>query len=98
MSLDKPPAAAGQDMAPDAAPQPEHRPPCCEALARVLAPCSQHPDPFDCSDAVIVSLSDGRIGMPIRDGGRSCFLIAFCPFCGELFNEVSGPPPSGAAR
>lgn len=56
----------------------------CEHIAyHVTHACSQHDDPWACPDHVLVY--DDRFdeyGIPIRDGGRSQIVIAFCPWCG----------------
>ena len=94
MTVDKLPAGAAQDTTAPPLPQPEQRQ-CCATLAAALAPCADHPDPFECSDAVIVETSTGKFGMPIRDGGRSCFVVRFCPFCGaSLEARAEGAPVS----
>lgn len=43
--------------------------------------CADHPNPWDCPDALIGSFEDGRIGLMIHDGGTSLVLIAYCPWC-----------------
>lgn len=57
--------------------------PCCNSMGRQLAhACEQHPDPYDCPDALIGR--DGRgHGIYVHDGGRSWVEIAFCPWCGS---------------
>jgi hypothetical protein len=57
--------------------------PCVHIAYRVTETCSQHPDPFDCPDAVIVGpRAFGRYGIPMRDGGSSIIVISHCPWCG----------------
>ena len=97
MTLDKLPAGAAQDTTAPPLPQPEQRR-CCATLAAALAPCADHPDPFECSDAVIVETSTGKFGMPIRDGGRSCFVVRFCPFCGASLEAGHGAPAPRRTR
>ncbi|OYX43629.1 MAG: hypothetical protein B7Z02_08825 [Rhodobacterales bacterium 32-67-9] len=43
--------------------------------------CAQHPDRFDCPDALIVKTETGY-GLIVHDGGRSYISIGFCPWCG----------------
>ncbi len=45
--------------------------------------CEQHPDRWDCPDALIGTFSDGRTGLIVHDGGSSMILIAHCPWCGK---------------
>jgi hypothetical protein len=57
--------------------------PCCDAMAFQLNHvCEQHPDRFDCPDALVGTFADGRVGLIVHDGGSSMVLIAFCPWCG----------------
>lgn len=57
---------------------------CCERMrAQVDQRCPDHPDPYDCGDALIVHVSKYReYGIIIHDGGRSYIRIAHCPWCG----------------
>lgn len=56
---------------------------CCSDMAAQTAwRCEDHDDPWECPDALIVTFSDGRRGLPVRDGGSSAITIAFCPWCG----------------
>ena len=57
---------------------------CCQEMAaRCEEVCSQHPDPFDCPDRVLVYAPEFReFGLIIHDGGRSSIDIAYCPWCG----------------
>jgi hypothetical protein len=46
--------------------------------------CKQHPDRFDCPDALIhFAESTGEHGIIIHDGGSSFVTILFCPWCGK---------------
>ncbi|MGI5170940.1 DUF6980 family protein [Spirillospora sp. CA-253888] len=58
---------------------------CCEQMADQAGHrCAEHPDPFDCGDAVL--RYDERMdeyGLIVRDGGRSTISIGFCPWCGK---------------
>lgn len=56
---------------------------CCDWMQiRLDWYCDVHTDPFDCADAVLIRLRDGRYGLPVRDGGSSFITISFCPGCG----------------
>ena len=72
-------AAAMLGEAPAGAEQAEF--PCSHMAHYLSQKCDQHPDPWDCPDAIIILASDGRFGIPIRDGGSSFIEIKFCPWC-----------------
>lgn len=58
-------------------------------MARALAfDCSDHADPFDCADSLVVynEIFD-EIGLVVHDGGPSYVLIAHCPWCGTRLPE-----------
>jgi len=57
---------------------------CCEMMRSNLDhKCEQHPDPYDCPDAVVVGPpSSSGWGLPVHDGGHSRITIKFCPWCG----------------
>lgn len=56
---------------------------CCKVMQGYLdRKCQQHPDPWDCTDYVVIEASDGRIGIPVRDGGTSIIVLDYCPWCG----------------
>jgi len=56
---------------------------CCDTMARQLRhECSDHPVLTDCPDVVVILGPDGEIRMPVRDGGSSFIVAAFCPWCG----------------
>jgi hypothetical protein len=59
---------------------------CCLMMAHNLdaQKCPQHPDPFDCPDALLARMEDGKLGLIIHDGGRSVVQIKFCPWCGAV--------------
>jgi len=38
---------------------------------------------YDNADIVIIKMDDGKIGLPIHDGGKSFITINYCPFCGS---------------
>lgn len=45
--------------------------------------CEQHPDRWDCADALIGHWPEsGEYGLIIHDGGSSMVIINFCPWCG----------------
>lgn len=61
---------------------------CCDMMhTNVSGTCDQHPDRFDCADALIHRWEDGCYGIIIHDGGRSGVQIAFCPWCGAKLPE-----------
>lgn len=55
--------------------------PCSHIAKYITQTCDQHPDPWDCPDAIIIRAKDGRFGIPVRDGGSSFIEIRFCPWC-----------------
>ena len=59
--------------------------PCCETMAFFLEhECSDHPDLFDCPDAILCHDTDrDSYGIVIHDGRRSWVQIAYCPWCGK---------------
>jgi hypothetical protein len=64
--------------------------PCVHIADQVTQHCEQHPDPRDCPDALVISVRSGEYGLPIRDGGSSASVIAYCPWCGTaLKTEVA---------
>lgn len=56
---------------------------CCLMMAHALIVCDGCPDPWACPDTHIVRTGDGRLALPVRDGGRSMIEIKFCPWCGK---------------
>jgi hypothetical protein len=45
--------------------------------------CADHPDRYDCPDALVVYVENlNEYGLIIHDGGRSYVVIAHCPWCG----------------
>lgn len=62
-------------------------------MAQVLTPCSQHPDPNDCPDKVIVRTAGGWLGTPIPPAAGGGYMeVAFCPFCGQQVPAAPGEP------
>lgn len=70
---------------------------CADMQAHLNRVCTQHPDPWACTDYTLVRATawcDRRkrrvpcVGIPVRDGGSSFIVIAFCPWCGK---RVPGP-------
>jgi hypothetical protein len=49
--------------------------------------CEQHPDPYDCADAVVVGPPRSSWGLPVHDGSHSHITIKFCPWCGTKVGE-----------
>lgn len=76
---------------------------CCGAMeADLKRYCTQHPNRFDCPDALIRESSQeeadnraiadigvqGRFGLYVHDGGSSFVELRFCPWCGhDLMNN-----------
>src|SRR4051812_25368683 len=62
---------------------------CCDDMRVALtSSCAQHPDRFDCPDALVDYIPKfDEYGLIIHDGGRSAFVIRFCPFCGAILPE-----------
>jgi hypothetical protein len=52
--------------------------------------CPDHPDVFDCPDALIsFSRGNDSYGLIVHDGGSSSIAISFCPWCGtELLSRA----------
>lgn len=57
---------------------------CCQDMEDYLnLKCRDHgDDPWECADIPLVKTENGKIGIPIRDGGRSMIEIKYCPWCG----------------
>jgi len=60
--------------------------------AQIFHSCDQHPDRFDCPDALIHFWPAGKrwifeYGLIIHDGGRSKILIQYCPWCGKRLGK-----------
>jgi hypothetical protein len=51
--------------------------------------CDQHPDRFECPDALIVK-NESDYGIIIHNGGESYAQINFCPWCGSKLKNASG--------
>ena len=64
---------------------------CCEVMARAIDPkCPDHPDPWDCADALIAYWPRfDCYGMMIKDGGRSVLAMDFCPWCGHKLRDLT---------
>jgi hypothetical protein len=52
--------------------------------------CGQHPNRFDCPDALIAQVRRGY-GIIVHDGGSSVIEIAFCPWCGSQLPQMRDP-------
>jgi len=51
--------------------------------AQLERQCAEHPNRFDCPDALVAYFpKDGSYGLIVHDGGSSTISIAFCPWCG----------------
>ena len=45
--------------------------------------CEQHPDRYDCPDALVdYSARLRQYGLIVHDGGHSVITIEYCPWCG----------------
>jgi hypothetical protein len=64
--------------------------PCVHIANQVTQRCEKHPDPHDCPDALVMTVRSGEYGMPIRDGGSSFSVIAYCPWCGAALGKPIG--------
>jgi len=62
---------------------------CCEVMAQaVTTACEQHPDRFDCPDALLRYWEKFcEYGLIVHDGGTSARSIDFCPWCGTRLPE-----------
>jgi hypothetical protein len=50
----------------------------------VLFTCSQHPDQFECPDALVYyNARFDEYGLIVHDGGASVVSIEHCPWCGS---------------
>jgi hypothetical protein len=58
---------------------------CCTKMTEaVSSACAEHPDRFDCPDALIhYSPRSRSFGIIVHDGGSSSVSIEFCPWCGS---------------
>jgi len=62
---------------------------CCEMMEYFAGKeCDQHPNRFDCPDALIHRSPRGY-GIIIHDGGESWVSIKFCPWCGVKLPEAA---------
>jgi hypothetical protein len=61
---------------------------CAEMKDRLEFKCSQHADPFECPDNLVIhnEVFD-EYGLIVHDGGPSYVLIDFCPWCGTRLPE-----------
>ncbi len=49
----------------------------------VTSVCADHPDRFDCPDAIVdYTPQFNEYGFIVHDGGTSTIALAFCPWCG----------------
>ena len=57
---------------------------CCNVMEKqVEYHCDIHRNIYDCSDNLIdYSSAFDEYGLIVHDGGSSCVLIKFCPWCG----------------
>jgi hypothetical protein len=53
--------------------------------------CDTHEDRWDCGDNVVhFNEEKGTYGLMIRDGGRSTYVVNYCPWCGKDLQTVEG--------
>ena len=79
------------------------RPPAgwpCLCMAQHLAlPCTDHRDPMECPDALVVyfEVTGASYGLPVRDGPDACATsmveILHCPWCGTRLHAYRRPGP-----
>ncbi len=62
---------------------------CCTRMTEaVTSSCDEHPNRFDCPDALIHYSERSRAyGIIVHDGGSSVVSIAFCPWCSSPLAE-----------
>jgi hypothetical protein len=62
---------------------------CCDRMTEALSStCTEHPDRWDCPDALVsYSPRFDEYGLIVHDGGRSVIGIAYCPWCGAALPE-----------
>lgn len=62
---------------------------CCASMVKALEfDCTQHADPFECADALVVyNEVMNEYGLIIHDGTASYLLIDHCPWCGTRLPE-----------
>lgn len=67
---------------------------CCDRMrANVENVCADHPDRFDCADALLSYIPKfDEYGIIVHDGGSAVVGIVFCPWCGARL------PPSKRDR
>jgi hypothetical protein len=66
---------------------------CCIKMSEAATTtCGQHPDRFDCPDALIhYDSSTHGYGIIVHDGGRSAIVIFYCPWCGAKLRRRIEP-------
>ena len=61
---------------------------CCETMAfQVEHRCDQHPDPFDCLDALVFHSAESDEYGLILHGAGGLALIQYCPWCGTRLKD-----------
>jgi hypothetical protein len=61
---------------------------CLRMMEEINHQCLVHASPFDCPDSLVkYSEKFQEYGLIIHDGGASCILIHFCPWCGAKLPE-----------
>lgn len=62
---------------------------CCnEMKEKVTFHCSEHSDKYSCPDCLVdYNEVYDEYGIIIHDGGSSCIIISYCPWCGSKLPE-----------
>ena len=66
---------------------------CCDSMRFDLEQtCEQHPDRWDCADALIGYWPKSHeYGLIFHDGGSAMSIISFCPWCGTDLRKFANP-------
>ena len=63
---------------------------CAEMTEQVNRQCAEHPDRFDCPDALVdYTPKTKSYGLIVHDGGSSMIEISFCPWCGTKLSGAT---------
>lgn len=61
---------------------------CAMMMEQVNLKCADHPDRFDCPDALVNFFAKPNVyGLIVHDGGSSFVEIAYCPWCGTRLTQ-----------
>jgi len=62
---------------------------CCATMhENVTKTCLEHPDRYDCPDALVDRVAAGYGLMIHNDGGGGVIEIRFCPWCGSQLPAI----------